>query len=528
MRVDLSAAAHTTRQTFAKLLTRESLTSTTAVLIYLALVDFVAHLLVANNYGYFRDELYYMADGRHLAFGYVDQAPLIGWLAALVHATLGDSLVAIHLIPALASAGLIVVASFIARELGGGRLAQFLAALATMFSIVFMATGSIFSMDVLDELLWALGALLVIRIIRRQEPWLWLLFGVVAGLGILNKLSMLFFGLALVIALLLTPARAFFRGPEIWLGGAIALLLALPYIGWEFANGWPSWEFWRHYGGLSGSGPIAFPLTQILDANPVMLPLWIAGLYFFLVAPAGKPYRALGWTYVVLYLIFTLINAKAYFLSPAYPMLYGAGGVVFEHAVRQGRWRWVQPIYLPALVLAGLFFAPLAMPILPPAVFVNSPYAALAGTGNAGAGQRTAGKFPQYLGDRFGWDTMTATVARVYDALPADERAQACIFTDNYGEAGALSLLGPRAHLPPVISGHNNYYLWGPGGCSGRVLITVGMTKSDLAKTYGRVAQAATITCDYCMAEEDELPVYVATQPTRALDDAWRSVKHFG
>lgn len=505
------------------LLSREALRSETAVLAYLAFVSLAAHLLVANNYGYFRDELYYMADGRHLAFGYVDQPPLIGWLAALVHITLGDSLLAIHILPAIAGACLIFVTGLMARELGGGRFAQVVAALGSVVALSYLATASIFSMDVLDELWWAVCAYLIMRIIRRNEPRLWMLFGAVAGVGLLTKATMLFLGFAVVVALLLTRDRVVFRAPWLWIGGAIAGLFFLPYVLWNAVNGWPTIEFWRHYGGLTAGGPINFFANQILIMNPLTLPLVIAGLYFYFRTEAGRPYRTLGGVYVVLYVVFTVINAKPYFLAPAYTFLYAGGAVVFEQMARRG---WIRPAYLAALALSGLLFAPLTMPLLPPATYVDS-YGSLTGLGNSGAGQQTAGRFPQYLGDRFGWDTMTHTIAGVYAALPASERAQACILTVNYGEAGALELLGTRYHLPPVISGHNNYYLWGPRNCTGAVLIAVGYDRSDLSKSFGDVAQAAVVTCQYCVQAENDLPVYICRHPRISIQTAWPRAKHF-
>lgn len=519
-----------------RMLSRESLTSARAVLLYLALVDFIAHMLVAGNYGYFRDELYYIADGRHLAAGYVDQPALIGWLAALLNWLTGDNLIAIHVLPALAGACLVYVTGLMAGELGGNRFAQVLAALGTLVTIVFLATASIFSMDVLDALWWALGAYIIIRLLRRDQPRLWLLFGLVAGLGLTTKLTMLFFGFALTLALLLTPARRYFRTPWPWLGGGIAFLFVLPYLLWNAANGWPTPAFWVNYGGHSGGGPIGFLGNQLFAMNPLTLPLTLCGLYFYLRSADGKPYRALGWTYVILYVVFTLFDAKSYFLAPAYPMLYAAGALVITRTAARPRRAWIRPVYTATLALSGLLFAPLAMPVLPPATFAST-YSVLTGVGNNSAGQTTAGKFPQYLGDRFGWDTMVAAVSRVYNDLPPDERAHACIFTLNYGEASALNILGPQYHLPPVISGHNNYFLWGPGSCDGTVLITVGLPLDAvqypdiraLASSYGSVVQAATITCDYCIGDENDLPVYVCTRPTFSsfARDVWPRLRHF-
>lgn len=517
-------------------LTRAELTSANAILAYLALVDFVAHMLVAGNYGYFRDELYYMAGGRRLAFGYVDFPPAIAFLAAILHALTGDNLVALHVIPALAGACLVVVTGLMARELGGGRFAQALAALGTLVTAVFLATSSIFSMDILDALWWSLAAYIVIRLLRRDQPRLWLLFGLVAGLGLTTKLTMLFLGFGLTVALLLTPARRYFRTPWPWLGGAIALLFLAPYLLWNAMHGWPTPAFWLNYGGHSGGGPIGFLGNQIFATSGFTLPLTIAGLLFYLRGEPGKPYRALGWTYVVLYAVFTLFNAKSYFLAPAYPMLYAAGAVVLTRPAAGPRRAWIIPAYVAVLALTGLLFAPITMPLLPPATYAST-YGKLTGLGNNAAGQSNAGVFPQYLGDRFGWDTMTATVARVYRQLPPDQRAHACIFTVNYGEASALNFLGAGDHLPPAISGHNNYSIWGPGRCDGSVIITVGLPLDQTGDPYIRlftdnyasVVQAATITCDYCQAEENDIPIYVCTKPAFSTfpPDLWTRLRHF-
>jgi 4-amino-4-deoxy-L-arabinose transferase-like glycosyltransferase len=503
---------------------RARLAGDTALLVYLGCLSFVAHMLVAGNYGYFRDELYYMADGRHPAFGYVDQPVLIGWIAAVLHAFGADSLIAIHVVPALADAALIVVTGLMARELGGGRFAQALAALAALVAVVFEATGSIFSMDILDELWWALGALVLMRLIRLDQPRLWLAFGLVAGISLLTKLDMLFFGLALAVALLVSARRRDLLTPWPWLTGLISFAFLLPYILWNAANGWPTWEFWHHYGGI-GTGPIDFFVNQILLMNPIAVPLAGIGLVFYF-RQAGAPYRMLGWAFIFLYLLLTLLHVKPYFLAPAYPLLFAPGAVALERFTRGSQF-WLRPAFFSVLALAGLLLAPLAMPILPPATFVAT-YGSLTGLGNGGAGQGTAGSFPQYLGDRFGWDTMTSAVEAVYAALPPKERRQACVFTGNYGEASALSLLGQAGRMPPVVSGHNNYYLWGPGPCSGAVVIALGDAMANLQGSYARVVQAAINICDYCMAEENDLPIVVLTQATEPVfKTQWRAVKHF-
>ena len=505
---------------------RAALTSANALVGYIAFASFVTHMLVAKNYGYFRDELYYLEDGKHLAFGYVDQPPLIGWLAWLTNLLFNNALIGIHLIAALAGAALIIVAGLIARELGGDRFAQALTAGATGATVVFMATASIFSMDILDALWWSLAGYTLVRLLRRNEPEWWLWFGTVAGIGLLTKLTMLFFGFAVVVGLLLTPQRAQLRTRWPWLGGAIAFGFLLPYIAWNAAHGWPTWEFWHHYGGLSGGGPLGFLANQLVSVNLLNLPLIIAGLLFYFREAAGKPYRALGWAYVVLYVLLTLINAKAYFLVPLYPVLYAGGAILIARAVQTPRWRWVRVAYPTALLASALLFAPLAMPVLPPATYAHT-YGALTFLGNGGAGQQNAGVFPQYLGDRFGWDTLAATVSKVYQHLPGQDQQSACVFTANYGEASALDLYHARYFLPPIISGHNNFYLWGPGTCSGAVIITVGLSQQEVAQSYGDVQFAVANGCEYCMASEEGAPILIARQPRYPIRELWQRVKHF-
>jgi 4-amino-4-deoxy-L-arabinose transferase-like glycosyltransferase len=498
-------------------------TESSALLVGLALVDFVAHMLVSGNYGYFRDELYYIEAGRHLAFGYVDFPPLIALVAKFLGVLAGDALWAIHIGPALATALIVLLTGLMARELGGGRFAQALAAVASLVAVTFLATGSLFSMDALDELWWVLASYVLILILKRNDARLWPLFGLIAGVGLTTKVTILFFGVAVVVGLLLTPARRHFRAKWIWLGSAISFAFLLPYLLWNMAYGWPTLEFFGNYEG--SGGPLEFLLGQIPGMNPLTLPLSFAGLIFYLRIQGGKPYRALGWTFVVLLFVLALLGAKPYFLAPAYPMLFAGGAVLVEHLGGRAR-GLIKAVYVVLLLVSGLLLAPLAMPILPPATF-SATYGFLSGTGNAAAGQDAQGIFPQPLGDRFGWENMARTVADTYDGLPTEERARTCIFTSNYGEASALNFLGGRYRLPPAISGHNSYYLWGPGSCTAEIIVTVGIPRGKIQQVYAGIERAATITCRYCVPEENDVPVYVATKPIVSIQKLWPQTKHY-
>jgi 4-amino-4-deoxy-L-arabinose transferase-like glycosyltransferase len=481
-------------------------------------------MLVAGNYGYFRDELYYIEAGRHLSFGFVDFPPLVALLAALLRVLAGDSLVAIHVVPAIADGLVVLLTGLLARGLGGRRFAQALAATASLAAVAFMAFGSIFSMDSLDALWWVLASYVVVRVLKENRPRLWVLFGLVAGVGLATKLTMLFFGFALTVGILLTPARRHFRSGWIWLGATISFLFLLPYALWNLANGWPTLLFFADYGG-AGNGPIYFLSGQVSVMNPLTMPLSFAGMWFYFATSDGKPYRSLGWAFVVLLALFALLGAKPYYFAAAYPMLFAGGSLVVERLGARA-WRTLRPAYVTLLVLSGLLLAPVAMPVLPPAAFART-YGSSSGAGDASAGQGARSGFPQNLADRFGWEAMTRTVARAYHGLPAKQRSQACVFTSNYGEASAVNVLGRNYGLPPAISGHNSYWLWGPGRCGGKTLITVGVGREDLERGYASMERVATIRCRYCMEFEDNLPVYVVTEPKAPIREFWPEARHY-
>src|SRR3712207_2603628 len=280
---------------------RWSPTGENSLLAYLALAKLLLHLLTADNYGYFRDELYYMAAGGRLDLGYVDFPPFVALVAAFTRWLLGDSLVALHLFPALAGAVVVLLAGLMARQLGGGRFAQGLAALATLVAPTFLAMGTFISMDAFDQLFWVAAAYVLLVILKRDRPRLWLVFGLIAGLGVLTKVTMLYFGFAVFIALLLTSARRHLRTPWPWLGGAIALAFLLPYVYWQLRHGWPTLEFWADYGEkVDPASPVEFLIEQVVMMQPPTLPPWLAGLYYYLFSRDGRPFRQMGWIYVIL------------------------------------------------------------------------------------------------------------------------------------------------------------------------------------------------------------------------------------
>ena len=278
-------------------------------------ISFLAHVLVGTNYGYFRDELYVLAMSQHPAFGYVDVPPLVPWITLIPRLLTGNALWAIHVISALVCAGIILLTGLMARLLGGTRWVQGLAALGSATSLVLMGNGSIYTYDVFDAFWWTLSATILIVLLRDDQPRRWLWFGVVAGLGLLTKETILFWGFALVVGLLLTPQRRLLFTRWTVFGGLIAFALVLPFLLWNATNGWASFQYWAGYSQNHAVqlSPLDFLINQILIMNPLSLLLWGAGLWYLFFSVSGVRHRVFGWAYLILFVLFIAIGGKSYF-----------------------------------------------------------------------------------------------------------------------------------------------------------------------------------------------------------------------
>lgn len=496
----------------------------TWIVTLIALLSAVVHLAFIGRYGWFRDEFYYIACGERLAFGYVDHPPLVAVIARAARELLGGSILAARLPSVLAGVAVIFLTGRIARELGGGRFAQGLAALCALVAPVYLFAFHILSMNSFDILFWTLGAWVVARIVNTGDPKLWLLFGLVCGLGLQNKHSVLFFGFGVFAGLLLTPERRHFRGPWIWLGGAIAVLIFLPHVLWQVRQGWPTAEFVRNATANKNVAlsPVEFFAEQIVQMHPLTFPVWLAGLGWLLLSRAGRPWRVLGWAYVASFLVLVSQNSKAYYLAPAYPVLFAAGATAFESWMR---WKAVRPAFAALVLAGGAAFSPLVLPILSAETLVR--YMRSLGIEMSAGERHEMGALPQHFADMHGWEEMVAEVARVYRSLPPEERAVAGIYGQNYGEAGAVDLLGGKYGLPKASSGHNNYFLWGPQG-SGEVLIIIGGDPEDHRKAFRDVRQAGEIRCGYCMPYENDQPVWIARELKAPMRTIWPLTKSYG
>ena len=481
-----------------------------------ALIKLAVHLFCSDSYHYFRDELYFIACGRHLDWGYVDHPPLIALYARLGE-WLGPSLRAFRLPVTIAGTLRIVLTGVIAARLGGGAWAQALACTAVLFSSMYLAVDSILTMNTFEHLFW-LGCLLVVIEIANgaSEKW-WLLFGVLAGLGLQNKHSMLFLGFAIVVALVLTPLRKSLLRPWIWIGGAIALLIFLPNVVWQIQHGLPTLELLRN---VKESGknvvlpPLQFVMQQAMMLNPFTAPLWIVGfVYLFFTSR----YRFLGWAYLVVLVTFIYLEAKDYYVAPIYPMLFAAGAVAVE------RRKVIRTIAFTLVIVGGLVAAPLVLPILEPADYLA--YEKAIGAKQQKTEVSHTSEMPQIFSDQFGWEEMVQKVARYYHSLPPEQRKETAIYCSNYGEAGAIDFYGPRYGLPPAISGHQNYYLWGPRHYSGESMIVIASAIVRTRPLYDSIREVDRRYHPDAMPEENGPIFHCSTkQPLREI---WANYKHW-
>lgn len=472
----------------------------------LALFYFALHLATSTRYGYFRDALYYLACSEHLAFGYVDQPPLIAFVGWVVRHTIGTSLPALLFLPALAGASRIVLTAILARELGASRFGVVLAAALSATPAVWWVIDHQFAMNCFEPLLWGGLAFVVLRLIKTGNRKLWLLFGVISGVGLLNKYSIVFFAASLIAGLLLTSQRKLLFTPWIIAGGAIAFLIFLPNFIWNIQHGWPFLELMRN---VRATGkdiilpPGRYLIQQVLMLNPGSFPFWFGGLLFLLFSRHAKNYRALGWTFVIVIGAFMITHGKDYYSAPAYVMLFAAGGVATERLLAGLKYQAVlKPACFILLLLAVLPLLPFVLPVLPIDQFVR--YQTILPFDISKTERSFIGEsLPQYYADEMPWPGMVETVARVYHSLTPEEQKRTAIFGNNYGQAAAIDFFGPQYGLPKAISGHQNYYLWGPRDYNGDIVIVLGDLEESAREHFNSVTVAATLNNPYAYRYEN-------------------------
>ena len=496
----------------------------------LSFIVFAAHMLVGGRYGYFVDELYYLACSHHLAWGYVDQPPLIAVITWLERVTLGDSLRALHFLPAMGAGVRVLLTGLIARELGARRFGMVLACVCVMMAPIYLGLDSLLTMNVFESLFWMGGAFVALKIFNGGSPKLWLLFGVICGVGLLNKHSMLFFGFGLFVGLVLTKQRKQFASPWIWLGGMVALLIFLPNLVWEIQRHFPTVELLRNVqrsGRNTEMGPVKFLIVQAVILLPLTAPVWIAGLVELLRDREGKGWRVLGVTWLVIMACMLTMHGRMYYPAPAYPMLFAAGGLAIERwFTRAASRQWLKLAYVVLLIVTGVLFAPFAyFPMLTVDQYIA--YSRFWHFEPPRLENHRMGPLPQLYADQFGWKEMAQVVADAYQKLPLEERKSCAIFGQNYGQAGAIDFFGAKMGLPKAISGHQSYFYWGPRGYTGECMIVMGDRPERLQELFESVKFAGAVDHPLSMPYE-HFDVYVCRKARfGTLEKAWPQLKNW-
>jgi energy-converting hydrogenase Eha subunit E len=419
----------------------------------------VVLIAFAGRYGYHRDELYFLAAGEHLAWGYADQGPLTPFVAHVMNAIADGSLTVLRVPSALMAGAIVLLTGLLTRELGGSRRAELIAAACTAVGVVFLSVGHLLSTTTFDLLAWTLLTYLVVRAVRRGDDRLFVPAGLVMGLALLNKPLIAFLAAGLLAGVAIAGPRQLIRSPWVWAGAAIALVMWSPWLIWQTDHGWPQVDVSRDIaaGGSTSSEPRwALVPFQVLLVSPFLAPVWIAGLVRLFRDPALHDVRFLAWSWVALVAIFTATGGKPYYLAGLLPLLLAAGAIAVDGWLKRGRRGARRAALIGAFALSVLIGGPIGLPILPvedvePVLEANDD-----------------------VGNTIGWPAFVEDVAKVHSLADGAGWEPRVIFTENYGQAGAIDRYGSEYGLPRAHSGHNAYHEWGPPADAPGGVIVIG------------------------------------------------------
>ncbi len=500
------------------------------IIITFSAVRLLLHLYtnIFGGYGYFRDELYYIACSEHLDIGYVDHPPLsifILWISRLIF---GDSIFALRLLPAICAAALVFITGLITLKLNGGIPALLAALSAVVITPVSLGMHSIFSMNCFDWLLWCLAFYLIILLFSTGDNKYWYYIGIVIGLGLLNKTGFLWFGTGFFIALLLTKERRSLLSYYPYVAGLLALLIFLPYIIWNASNDFAHLEFISNAVKYKYTGVTVmdFLIGQILLQIPLTLPLWIGGIVY-LVKSKESSLRIPGIIYLTSFFIL-LINghSKPEYLSPAYPVLFAAGGIVFERFILRRNLLKIGYAYLVLIIITGILFIPLMLPVFPEEKFIS--YSNTLGLHLKNSEGLTLTELPQHFADMHGWEEMAKEVSAIYLSIAPEEKEKTFVFAHNYGEAGAIDFFRKKYELPKVICPHNSYWLWEKDELNNfdyQNVIIIGGRGEDHAENLMNVELVKELELKYAIPYEANVPLYFASGFKVDIRELWNQIK---
>jgi hypothetical protein len=483
----------------------------------IAAASFGTEMAVSARYGYHRDELYFLAAGHHLAFGYVDQPPLTPLLARATAAVTGNTLVGFRVLPALALAALVLLTAAMSRLLGAGRTGQIIAALATATCGEYLGAMHELTTTTPDFVFWTVTLYLVMRLVTSQDPRWWLAIGACAGVGSEAKWNIGFLAAALAAGFAATAvrdpgARGLLRSRYLLIGCVLALALAAPAVVWQAAHGWPNLDVYRSLQGAAGHNRATYWAAQVLYTGPALTPIWITGAIWSLRSPAARSFRPVALASVIVIVLPFVLGGKPYYPGAVYTFLFAAGSVPI------GRWlaarqSWPGRAWPFAVILAAAAVGlPISLPVLPARVLHTVPLQ----------------KINYDLGETISWPQQVALVAREYGALPGAERSRTTILTGNYGEAGAVDRYGPALGLPAVYSGANNFWLWGPPPAADTSAIAVNVAPGLLRREFAHVRMIATFWNGVGVDDDEQgVPIYLATGLKSSWARAWPAFRDY-
>lgn len=499
-----------------------------SIIFWMSIVKVLLHTAVnlSGGYGIFRDELYYLACADHLADGYVDHPPFSIYILALVTSLFGDSLFVVRSVPAIFAGLTVFFTGLITKKLGGNKFAQLMAC-ACAFSPINMAMSSFYSMNSIDILVWTIVTYVMILIIQQENKKLWIILGVVLGIGLMNKIGVLFLGVGLLAGLAFTSQRTWLRTQWPYIAGTIAMIFFLPYVVWNLQHDLAHLEFIRNastqkYASLSA---LDFLGGQLLMNNPFLCLVWISGLVTLLFHAQLKKYRLLAFLYIGPLIVF-IVNgtSKPEYLAPAYSTLWAAGSIWIESKLAM-RFAITKVIIVAIVILTTILLLPATLAILPVEKYII--YAQALGIKPSTSENKKVSVLPQFYADMFGWKEKALAVSKVYHSLDEEEQKKCALYAENYGRCGAIDYYGRDLGLPRAIGSHNNYWIWGPRGYNGELVIILGGSYEGHSRYFESVTLSATVDCPYCMPYEDDVNVFLCRNLKEDLKDAWPRVKHY-
>ena len=494
--------------------------SNNLILLLMALCGILIHILLNGQYGFHRDELDVLMNARQLDWGYVAYPPFTPFIARIGLELFGESLRGLRVFSAIAQGIVMVLAGLMARDMGGRRSAQVLSALAVFIAPIALMAGTWIMYFAFDYLWWVLVAFFMVRLLVTDDARYWLGIGAGIGFGMMTKFTMAFWVIALVVALLITPARKYLRSKWLYLGAALAFLIYLPNCIWQLQHDFISLDFLTaiHERDVRWGRADDFLIEQLYGTtNPFSLPLWTFGLSLCLFGASMKRFRILGWMFIVTFLLFLLNQGRAYYVAPAYVMLLAAGCVGFETWL-ETRAEKIRRLGFGLLwgmqVIGSLIGIILMKPIAP----INSPLC-----------ETTSGANEDVV-EMIGWPDLTEQVAGIYQSLPENEKPRTVILTGNYGEAGALDLYGDPYNLPRIISGTNSLWYRGYGEPEPETVIVVGFEGAYASNFFRSCKYSGTVTNAYQIKNEEttyHTGLYVCRDPRRPWKDMWQEMQWF-